>query len=465
MSYPDPAGHPDPAEHDAPYRPRRARRDGGAPEAYPAPGGYRYPDPEPARPRRERGGAGPDAVHAADPVEPWVAPGGSAGRRGTPAPDADWRSGMRTGGSPRPWSGPPAPAGHPSERRSGERGRDRGEEWSGEIRGGRPGGRGGAGQPWTPGPGGAPEPVSGGPGRGRSGPAGTGPEGLPDDGATRQVPTVAPTARRSRAGRNLPAAIGVGVLLALVVLGPLFLWRPAFLPVMVLAAGVGTWEMARAVGGTGARPPLAPMLAGCVVMPALAWQGGLQGLVLGLVLTVVAVLIWQLPEGPEGYQRDVTAATMIAVYVAFLLSFAVLLVRPGDGEWRVLLTLAAVVLSDTGGYAVGVFLGRHKMAPAISPGKSWEGFAGSLGSTAVGCAVLVALLFDVPWWHGAVLGLAVSAAAVLGDLAESMIKRDLGVKDMSNLLPGHGGLMDRLDSILLAAPVTYALLGLLAPPT
>jgi phosphatidate cytidylyltransferase len=103
------------------------------------------------------------------------------------------------------------------------------------------------------------------------------------------------------------------------------------------------------------------------------------------------------------------------------------------------------------------------MAPTISPKKSWEGLAGSLLATAVGSSILMAALFDIAWWKGALAGISVSAAAVIGDLAESLIKRDLGVKDMSNLLPGHGGMMDRLDSILFAVPAVYLLLQLLAP--
>jgi phosphatidate cytidylyltransferase len=130
---------------------------------------------------------------------------------------------------------------------------------------------------------------------------------------------------------------------------------------------------------------------------------------------------------------------------------------------RVLTVLACVVLSDTGGYVAGVFFGKHPMAPKASPKKSWEGLAGSLIATGVGGALLLAFLFDEPWWHGAILGVIVSAAAVLGDLTESILKRDLGIKDMSNLLPGHGGLMDRLDSVVFAAPTAFMLLTLLAP--
>jgi phosphatidate cytidylyltransferase len=173
-------------------------------------------------------------------------------------------------------------------------------------------------------------------------------------------------------------------------------------------------------------------------------------------------LIWRLADGPVGYQRDATAAVLIAVYVPFLASFAVMLVKPDNGALRVVLTLAAVVLSDTGGYAAGVFFGKHPMAPTVSPKKSWEGLAGSLLATAAGSALLIAVLLHEPWWHGVIFGLAVSVAAVLGDLTESLLKRDLGVKDMSNLLPGHGGLMDRLDSILFAAPTAFVLLSVLA---
>ncbi|MEV0152194.1 phosphatidate cytidylyltransferase [Micromonospora sp. NPDC050686] len=280
-----------------------------------------------------------------------------------------------------------------------------------------------------------------------------------DRPATQQAPA-------SRAGRNLPAAVAVGVGLGAVILLPLFLYPPAFLVVVAAAIAVGTWEMARAVRRSGAHPPLVPLIAGGVLTVGLAWWAGPDALSLGLLVTVLGTMIWRLGDGPAGFQRDLTAATLIAVYVPFLGGFAAMLAAaPGDGHWRVLATLVAVVLSDTGGYAAGVTFGKHPMAPRISPKKSWEGFAGSVTAAAAGSAVLVWLLFDVPPWWGALFGMAVSVAAVLGDLAESMIKRDLGVKDMSNLLPGHGGLMDRLDSILFAVPAAYLLLAVFVPVT
>ncbi len=311
-----------------------------------------------------------------------------------------------------------------------------------------PGGPG----PNGPGSGGAGSGGPTGPGSGSAGGSGGGSDGVAGPG------TPAPVQRGSRAGRNLPAAIGVGLTLGAVVIASLFVWRPAFLGVVTIAVGIGIWEMTRAVEHRGPHAPLLPLLAGAVVMEALAWYDGAESLILGLVLTVLATLVWRLADGVRGYQRDLAAAALIAVYVPFLAGFAVLLARPDDGALRVIVTLACVVLSDTGGYAAGVFFGKHPMAPTVSPKKSWEGLAGSVVCTAVGAAILFLLVLDLSWWQGLVFGAAVSIACVLGDLGESLLKRDLGVKDMSNLLPGHGGMMDRLDSIVFAAPVAYALL-------
>ena len=291
------------------------------------------------------------------------------------------------------------------------------------------------------------------------------PDGYRLDVETAPVsPPPPPPPANGRAGRNLPAAIAVGASLGAVVLASLLFWRPAFLFVVAAAAAVAIWEMVRAVGQDGGpRAPLVPLLGGGAVMIALAWFAGAEALMLGLVLTVLAAMVWRLADGPVGYQRDLLATVLIAVYVPFLAGFAVLLVRPAHGDLRVIVTLASVVLSDTGGYVAGVFIGRHPMAPTVSPKKSWEGTAGSLLIAAIGGALMLYFLYHVPWWHGALFGLGVAAAAVLGDLAESLLKRDLHIKDMSHLLPGHGGLMDRLDSVLFAAPTAFVLFSVLVP--
>ncbi len=271
--------------------------------------------------------------------------------------------------------------------------------------------------------------------------------------------------RAGRAGRNLPAAIGVGLSLGLIVLASLVIWRPAFLGVIAAAASVGIWETARALRVTGARPPLIPLIAGGLLMTGLGWWAGEDAVVLGLVVTVLAALLWRLADRPAEFGREFRAILLVSVYVPFLLTFAILLALPeADGDWRVLCTLIAVILSDTGGYAAGVFFGKHSMAPLISPKKSWEGFAGSVTAAAVGSAVLVHVTLDVAFYWGLLFGAVISVVAVMGDLAESMLKRDLRIKDMSQLLPGHGGLMDRLDSILFAVPAAYLLLSLIAPP-
>ncbi|MGH3660922.1 MAG: phosphatidate cytidylyltransferase [Micromonosporaceae bacterium] len=293
---------------------------------------------------------------------------------------------------------------------------------------------------------------------------GAGSPAVPAAGDSRAVPSGGKKPG-GKAGRNLPAAIGVGVTLGVLVIASLWPWRFAF---VLLAAGViagAIWEMVRAVEPIQARPPLPPLLIGGPAMVVLAWFAGVEAMVLGLVLTVTAVLIWRLGEGPVGYQRDIVTATLIAAYVPFLAGFAVLLARPEDGHLRVIITIAAVVLSDTGGYAVGALFGRHRMAPTVSPSKSWEGFGGSLLASGIGGALMLSLLLGQEWWQGVVFGVALALSATLGDLSESLMKRDLGIKDMGRLLPGHGGLMDRLDSLLLAAPTGYLLLVLFAPPT
>jgi len=268
----------------------------------------------------------------------------------------------------------------------------------------------------------------------------------------------------SRAGRNLPAAIAVGASLGLVLLASLLIYPAALLGLIVLAASVGIWEMVRALKVTGGNPPLVPLIAGGVLMTGLAWYAGPDALILGLVVTILAAIVWRIADGREAFRRDLTASILIAVYVPFLLGFGVLLVAPDDGTLRVLATMLAVVLSDTGGYAAGVFFGKHPMAPKLSPKKTWEGFAGSVAAAAVGSAVFLYFALGVPIYWGLVFGAVIAGVAVCGDLAESMLKRDLGIKDMSHLLPGHGGLMDRLDSILFAVPTAYLLLSLIAPP-
>ena len=266
----------------------------------------------------------------------------------------------------------------------------------------------------------------------------------------------------SRAGRNLPAAIAVGVGLGAVILGSLYWQKVLFIFVVLAAVLVAVDELVRVFRTSGATLARIPLFAGTTAMLVSAYFGGPLALLVALAFTVLATIFWRMPGGSIGFVRDVTTGVFLIAYVPLLAGFAVLLVQPeDDGPQRVVTFFLVVVASDIGGYVAGVLFGKHPMAPTISPKKSWEGFAGStLACIGAGIGSVIWLL-DGEWWVGAIVGAVVVLTATVGDLVESMIKRDLGIKDMSNLLPGHGGVMDRLDSLLATAPVVWLLLYLL----
>jgi phosphatidate cytidylyltransferase len=265
--------------------------------------------------------------------------------------------------------------------------------------------------------------------------------------------------RSRRAGRDLPAAVGVGLGLGAVILASLFVYKPLFLGVIAAAVVVGLWELSsRLAERKRIRLPLPPLALGGVAMVVSGYAEGAEAAWTATALTVLAALVWRMTGPPENYLRDVTAGAFAAFYVPFLATFVALTLAADDGPWRVFTFLLLTVVSDTGAYAVGWRLGRHKLAPRISPGKTREGLAGAvLFAMAAGALCMEFLIDDGTWWQGLLLGLAVAASATLGDLGESMIKRDLGIKDMGTLLPGHGGIMDRLDSLLPTAPVVWLL--------
>ncbi|KQU71018.1 phosphatidate cytidylyltransferase [Phycicoccus sp. Root563] len=267
----------------------------------------------------------------------------------------------------------------------------------------------------------------------------------------------------SRAGRDLPAAIAVGVGLGILIVGSLLLLKELMLVIVVAAVAVGVWELRRALLQVSIAVPLVPSVVGSVSMILSAYIGGGEALVLTLGLTCVGILLWRIADGVLDAVRDLAGGFFVAVYPSFLAGFAALMLRPDDGSRRVVAFILVTVLSDVGGYVFGVIFGKHPMAPSVSPKKSWEGFAGSVITCVAGGAITVVLLLDGPAWGGALLGACVAVAATVGDLTESTVKRDLGVKDMSNILPGHGGIMDRLDSLVLVAPVAWALLAWLVP--
>ena len=242
--------------------------------------------------------------------------------------------------------------------------------------------------------------------------------------------------------------------------------KATFLIYLALALGLALTELAGALGKRDIRIPVIPVAAGGVAIITCMYWLGIQAALAALALTVVALFAWRLPGGASGYVKDVTASVFAVIYLPFLASFVVAMLVPADGPRRVLTFIIVTICSDIGGYAAGITLGRggrHLMAPAISPKKTWEGFAGSVLACLAGGALCLRFLLHGHVWAGLLTGAAAVLAAILGDLVESMIKRDLDIKDMGTLLPGHGGVLERLDSLLVVAPVVWLLLSVFIP--
>jgi phosphatidate cytidylyltransferase len=267
-----------------------------------------------------------------------------------------------------------------------------------------------------------------------------------------------PAKQPGRAGRNLPVAIASGVVLAAAIIISLAFWSPAFMLIVAAAVVVATWEMHRGFLTRDIDIPQEPLMLGGVVMVVVAYLFGAPALVTATAVTALVTMLWLLRRGVPGYVQNATASVFTLIYLPFLGSFVALILAEDQGAKDVIVFIAVTAASDIGGYAAGVLFGKHPMAPVISPKKSWEGFAGSAVTCVVVGYLLVVYLLDGDWWVGVILGVIAVVMATLGDLCESVMKRDLGIKDMSQVIPGHGGLMDRLDSLLAtAAPIWLVL--------
>jgi len=270
--------------------------------------------------------------------------------------------------------------------------------------------------------------------------------------------------RSTKPGRDLPVAITVGVGLLVVVCAALFIRKEAFVALAALVVCAGLWELAQAFARRAIHLPLLPLLVGAAGILVSAYTAGAEALFVSFMLVVGGVMVWRVLDGSGSRAlRDIIGGAFAAAYLPFLAGFVMLMLAEGDGPARVLVFILLVVASDTGGYAVGVLLGRHPLAPSVSPKKSWEGLAGSVVLACVVGVVSIQVAFEGDPLIGVFLGLATVVSATLGDLAESMLKRDLELKDMGRLVPGHGGILDRLDSLLLSAPAVFLILALLVP--
>lgn len=269
-------------------------------------------------------------------------------------------------------------------------------------------------------------------------------------------------------GRNLPVAIGVGVVAFAAVAGGLLFLPWLFIVVIGGALCLAVVELRRALERKGMHASLIPILIGTGVSfvggYALSlFDAGLTPVEFVMVCvgaTMLASLMARLSGGPEGFMRDAAASALIIAYIPLMGVFVPLLLGSDNGSLRLVTLISCVVVSDISAYAVGSQLGRHKLAPLISPSKTWEGLMGSVVFSGLAGAVFGVFLLGIAWWVGVILGILMALGGTLGDLVESLIKRDAGIKDMSNFLPGHGGVMDRLDSMLVAVPIGWLVLHL-----
>ena len=263
-----------------------------------------------------------------------------------------------------------------------------------------------------------------------------------------------------RAGRKLLPSIAVSLLLIALIWFALAYHSEVFAVVVATAVVLGIREIVRAFKARGIYLSISSLIVASLALSYATWNGGVAGLAVATAIALPILLIQLLTKGPEGFVASATATVFSLLYLPFLGGFLILLARPSTGLERVMTFVVLVGCNDTFGYIVGVLFGKHPLVPAISPKKSWEGLIGSLVFTVTGGVLAFTYIMTMHWWIGAIVGLMIVFTATCGDLIESAMKRDLALKDMGSLLPGHGGMLDRLDSVLISAPSLWLALEL-----
>ncbi len=266
--------------------------------------------------------------------------------------------------------------------------------------------------------------------------------------------------RRIKTGRNLPAAIVSAVVLAVLVLVSLFTIKWLFGVVAIVALLVAVHEFVKVLESKGIHVARTPVYLATAVIPSVAYIWGFEAQLATTGIAILSVMIWRLRKGSEGFVADISVSVLLFVYLPFMSAFLMLSLAADNGPWRVLVFVLLTVSNDIGGYVVGIFIGKHPMAPQISPKKSWEGLGGSIALQSIVGILAFIYIFDAPWWQGLIAGLVMTIGATGGDFIESAIKRDLEVKDMGTTVPGHGGIMDRLDSLIPNAFVSWVLFSI-----
>lgn len=283
--------------------------------------------------------------------------------------------------------------------------------------------------------------------------------------ATRAQLDEANTRMEARAGRNLVLATVIGLGLGLGMLFSLIVVKEIFVLFCAAIVAFTVFELVHAFRQAGRAVDVWPAIIGSVAIvasgyffdPASRWAVLVGVIVFVIVWRLVAQMAHPAKRRVLHVVRDLAAAVFVQVYVPVLASFAIVLLRQPEGQWWVLAFLVIVIVIDIGAYVSGLNFGKHPMAALISPKKTWEGFAGAAAVAVISGVLLSLFMLHNTWWVGVILGLTLLGTATMGDLTESLIKRDLGIKDMSSWLPGHGGFLDRLDSMLPSAPVALGL--------
>ena len=263
-----------------------------------------------------------------------------------------------------------------------------------------------------------------------------------------------------KAGRKLVPSIVVGLSLLGLIWFSLSVYKELFLVVLGTAVVLGIREIVRAFNSRSIAISFPSLSIAAVALLGAAWIDGIAGLAIATAISFPILLIRSLLNGPEGFVGKATATTFTLLYLPFLAGFLILLATPSNGFQRVMTFVVLVGCNDTFGYFVGVLFGKHPLVPTISPKKTWEGLAGSVVFTIVGGCLAFHYIMNMDWWIGIIVGLMIVFTATCGDLIESAMKRDLSLKDMGTLLPGHGGMLDRLDSVVLSAPAMWLALEL-----
>jgi phosphatidate cytidylyltransferase len=270
---------------------------------------------------------------------------------------------------------------------------------------------------------------------------------------------------QARTGRNLILAILIGLAFGAILLLSLIFVKEIFMVLAAASAAFAAFELTQALRTAGYTVPRIPTIASAVAIVPAVYYGQETGQLIAIAGGILLCWIWRFAmagssrhrKNAQALMRDIGVITLIQIYVVFLASFAILLLAKDNGQWWTLGFIILVVAADTGAYASGLLFGKHPMAPTISPKKTWEGFAGAAVTSVVAGILVSVFMIGEPWWFGIIFGIVMLLTATLGDLTESLIKRDIGVKDMSSWLPGHGGFLDRLDSILPSAAAAFAL--------